>query len=132
MPALPWIKVSEPDRDAVYVVMASRIPLRSYAQVPSFLRATSRIRRQLAKADGLIGYSLDAKLLAKTFWTLSVWRDQQALDTFAGAEPHRGLTAAIRPHMNPTTFVTWISPGSDVPVKWETARQHVGRKDGDR
>lgn len=132
MPALPWIKISEPEPGATYVVMASRLPLRSYARIPSFIRATGKIRRQLATADGLIGYSLDAKLLAKTFWTLSVWRDQAALDAFARSQPHHTLIAAIRPHMDPSTFVTWNSPGSEVPVKWETARQQVAREAGDR
>jgi hypothetical protein len=131
MPALPWIRVSEPKPDATYVVMASRLPLRSYARVPSFMRATARIRRQLATADGLIGYSLEAKLLAKTFWTLSAWRDQGALDSFARAEPHRGLISAIRPHMKPTSFVTWTSTGSEIPVKWDTAHQQINRKAGD-
>jgi hypothetical protein len=132
MPALPWIQNSEPDTDATYVVMASRLPLRSYRRIPSFIRATSRIRRQLATTEGLVGYSLDAKLLSKTFWTLSAWRDQEALDNFARADPHRSLTTAIRPHMKPTTFVTWTSTGSDVPVKWKTAREHVNRGAGDR
>ena len=132
MPALPWIRVSEPEIDSTYVVMASRLPLRSYARIPSFMRATWRIRRQLATADGLIGYSLDANLLAKTFWTLSVWRDQEALDSFARGEPHRGVIAAIRPHMKPTTFVTWTSTGSEIPVKWQTARQQIKTRAGDR
>jgi hypothetical protein len=132
MPALPWIQVSEPDTEVTYVVMASRLPLRSCARIPSFIRATARIRRQLATADGLIGYSLDAKLVAKTFWTLSAWRDQEALDGFARAEPHRRLIAAIRPHMNPTTFVTWSSTGSGIPVSWATARRQVNGKAGDR
>lgn len=132
MPALPWIQVSEPESDVTYVVLASGLPLRSYADIPSFLRATLRIRRQLVTADGLIGYSLDAKRLAKTFWTLSCWRDQEALDGFALAEPHRGLIAAIRPRTKPTTFVTWPSTGSQMPVKWEIARQHINRKAGDR
>ena len=132
MPALPWSKVAEPKPDATYVVMASRLPLGSYAYLPSFMRATSRIRRQLATADGLIGYSLDAKPLAKTFWTLSAWRDQEALDSFARAEPHRGLITAIRPHMKPTTFVTWTTTGAEIPVPWETARQQVDRRAGDR
>jgi hypothetical protein len=132
MPALPWIQVSEPEIEVVYVVMASRLPLRSYARIPSFIKATTRIRRQLATADGLIGYSLDAKLVAKTFWTLSAWRDQEALDSFARAEPHRRLMTAIRPHMNPTTFVTWNSTGSEIPVKWTTARQQLNGKAGDR
>jgi hypothetical protein len=132
MPALPWIRVCEPETDITYVVMASRLPLRSYARIPSFIRATWRIRRQLSAADGLVGYSLDAKVVAKTFWTLSAWRDQEALDIFARSEPHRGLVTAIQPHMKPTTFVTWTAPGSEVAVKWETARQQINRQAGDR
>jgi hypothetical protein len=132
MPALPWVQVSGLEADATYVVMASRLPLRSYSRIPSFLWATMRIRRQLATADGLIGYSLDAKLSAKTFFTLSVWRDQDALESFARAEPHRGLLSTVRPHMDATTFVTWTATGSDIPVKWATAQQHINRKAGDR
>jgi len=129
MPALPWVQVREPEADATLVVMASRLPLRSYTRIPSFLRATSRIRRQLAKAEGLVGYSLDAKLLSKTFWTLSAWRDQEALESFASPQPHRSLTAAIRPHMNRTTFVTWTTTGSDIPVQWKKARAQVNGGD---
>jgi hypothetical protein len=132
VPALPWIQRSEAESDTAYLVMASRLPLRSYARIPSFMRATWRIRRQLATAGGLMGYSLDAKLLTKTFWTLSAWRDQEALDSFAQAEPHRGLIAAIRPHMKPTTFVTWTATGSQIPVQWETARLQVNREAGDQ
>jgi hypothetical protein len=122
--------VSSPQAGATYVVMASRLPLRSYRRIPSFLRGTWRVRRQLATADGLVGYSLDAKVLARTFWTLSAWRDQHALDSFAGAEPHRSVMAAIRPHMAPTTFVTWTSTGAGIPVTWETARDHLNREAG--
>ena len=132
MPALPWVQVSEPDRERTYVAMASRLPLRRYADLPSFMRATWRVRRQLATAEGLIGYSLDAKPLAKTFWTLSAWRDQESLDGFARAQPHLDLMAAIRPRMKPTTFVTWTSTGSEIPLRWETARQRVSTEAGDR
>ena len=132
MPALPWIQVSEPDADATCIVMASRLPLTSYAHLPSFIRATTRIRRQLANAEGLLGYSLDAHVLSKTFWTLSAWRDQEALDRFARGEPHRSVMAATRPHMNSTTFVTWTTTGSELPAKWETAREEVKREAGDR
>jgi heme-degrading monooxygenase HmoA len=123
--------VAEPEADARYVVMASRLPLRSFRGIPSFVRATAQIRRQLATANGLIGYSLDAKVLSKTFWTLSAWRDQDALDAFARAEPHRNLVSAIRPHMDPTTFVFWTSSGSEIPVKWDAARERVNREAGD-
>ena len=125
MPALPWVQVGKPEGEATYLVMASRLPLQRYRRIPAFLRATARIRKQLATADGLVGYSLDAKLLSKTFWTLSAWRDQEALDRFARSDPHRSLIAAIRPDMAPTTFVTWTTTGSGIPVKWGAAREHV-------
>ena len=132
MPALPWAQIDEPQVGATYVVMASRLPLRSYTRIPSFIRATSRIRRQLVAAEGLVGYSLDAKLLSKTFWTLSAWRNQEALDSFARAEPHRSVIRAIRPHMGGTTFVTWAVTGADLPVRWEAARERVNRRAEDR
>jgi hypothetical protein len=65
MPALPWLAVGTPDPDADLIVMASRLSLRSHGDIPRFLRHTWLIRRQLVRSPGLIGYSLDAHLLAK-------------------------------------------------------------------
>jgi hypothetical protein len=73
MPALPWTTISSPDRAGEYVAMASRLPLARYRDLPGFLRATMLIRAQLARASGLIGYTLDAHLARKTFWTVSAW-----------------------------------------------------------
>lgn len=125
MPALPWIRRTEPDPTARYVVMASRLPLRRYRDLPRFMRATSAIRKQLATAEGLIGYTLDAQPLGKTFWTLSVWSDAAALERFAAADPHTTRIADIRPRMSPTTFVRWEVDGTDVPVRWEQARERI-------
>jgi hypothetical protein len=93
--------------------------------VPMFLRASMSIRRQLRQADGLIGYGLDAKFARRTFWTLSVWRDADALGAFARANPHAAHVERIRPVMNSTTFVTWTATGDRLPVTWEEARERV-------
>ena len=125
MPALPWKSFGTVDPAHEYVVMASRLPLRRYRDVPAFLRASMDIRRQLAKAEGLLGYGLDAKLLRRTFWTLSVWRDGDTLDSFARANPHAARVQRIRPVMGPTTFVTWTVPGGQLPVTWTDARKRI-------
>ena len=104
MPALPWTTISSPDRAGEYVVMASRLPLARYRDLPGFLRATMLIRAQLARASGLIGYALDAHLARKTFWTVSAWDSRDALDAFSRADPHRSRVRVIRPRMRPTTF----------------------------
>jgi hypothetical protein len=125
MPTLPWTSTGEVDATHDYVVMASRLPLARYRDIFGFLRASMEIRRQLAAADGLVGYGLDARLLRRTFWTLSVWRDDDALATFARSDPHDRHVRRIRPHMKPSTFVTWIVPGAQLPMTWSQARRRV-------
>jgi heme-degrading monooxygenase HmoA len=89
--------MSSPDQAREYAVMASRLPLARYRDLPGFLRATMLIRTQLIGARGLIGYALDAHLTRKTFWTVSVWDSRDALDTFSRADPHRSRVRVIRP-----------------------------------
>lgn len=125
MPALPWTAMSRPDPERDYVVMASRLPLARYRDIPRFLRATMAIRKQLAGASGLIGYTLDAHPAQKTFWTLSAWDSQDALDAFSRADPHRSRVSAIRPKMRPTTFRFWTVRGADLPVSWQEARHRI-------
>jgi hypothetical protein len=105
--------------------MASRLPLRSHLRIPSFLTATRRIRRQLAAAPGLVGYALDAKLLGKTFWTVSAWHSREQLEAFAATDPHRRDVARIRPNMEPTTFVFWTATAGDLPIAWDEVRRRI-------
>ena len=44
-----------------YLVMASHLPLKRITATVRFFRGVSAIRRQLATADGLVGYTLRAK-----------------------------------------------------------------------
>jgi heme-degrading monooxygenase HmoA len=119
VPALPWLQREEIDRDRGYVAMASRLPLRRYRSVPGFLRDTLAIRRQLAGAPGLVGYALNAELMKKTFWTFSVWRDQESLDAFAASDPHRQITARLRPQMDAPRFEFFPLAGEQLPMTWE-------------
>ena len=121
MPALPWTSVRDVDRDREYVAMASRLPLKHYRSIPGFLRDTLRIRRQLSRTRGLVGYSLNAQPARKTFWTLSVWTDDASLRAFASADPHRTIVARLRPRMNETRFEFFTVAGNDVPLSWGDA-----------
>lgn len=125
MPAIPWKTFADVDPQRHYLVMASRLPLRSYRQIPSFLRLTLAVRRQLAASEGLVGYALFAQLPQKTFWTLSAWEDSARLQAFARAMPHAAVMHQLRPHMAPTTFTTWEAPGRALPVSWEDARARL-------
>jgi heme-degrading monooxygenase HmoA len=105
--------------------MASRLPLKRGRSIPGFLRDTLAIRRQLARAHGLVGYALDAQLGRKTFWTFSVWQDQASLDAFASSDPHHAITRRLRPLMDQTRFAFFQIPGSDLPLTWDQMKAPV-------
>jgi hypothetical protein len=125
MPPLPWktFGTIEPDRE--YFVMASMLPLKSYLRIPQFLRLTMAIRGQLARSEGLVGYTLTTEIPSKRFLTLSAWSDEEHLNAFAAAMPHLEVMRKLRPHMEPTTFVTWGAQASELPVSWKTARERI-------
>lgn len=125
MPPIPWRSVATPQPNRDYLVMASRLPLRSYRRMPWFLRLTVSVVRQLEGTDGLVGYSLLAQPLRKTFWTLSAWTDQRALDGFVRAMPHQAVMGKLRPHMGATRFTTWTVPGSSLPISWPAAIERL-------
>jgi hypothetical protein len=121
VPDLPWSEraVMEDGRD--YVAMASHLPLARMGAVPQFLKGVAAVRRQLATAEGLIGYTLRAKPLARDYWTLSVWTDEAALRAFMGSPPHVGLMTSLKPAMGPTRFVQWTVTARDGRPTWGTA-----------
>lgn len=121
MPAIPWRSFSAVEPNREYLVMASRLPLVSHRTIPKFMRLTLAVARQLQRTPGLVGYSLLAQPVAKTFWTLSAWQDQHALAAFTRAMPHLHVMKDLRPHMTTTKFTRWTVPGSSLPVTWADA-----------
>jgi hypothetical protein len=121
MPATPWRQRSTPDPRQQYLVMASRLPLNSHRALPLFARYTLAVVRQLERSDGLVGYTLLAQPLRKTFWTLSAWEHRAALHGFARAMPHQQIMRSLRPHMDPTRFTSWEVTGSALPIPWPEA-----------
>ena len=125
MPELPWTAApgADPSHDEV-VVMASLLRLRSVRRVPRFLRSALAIRRQVLRADGALGVALNTAL-PRTFFTLSAWRDGDALNAFVRSEPHLSSMRRYRPAMTDARFVFWSSPADSLPPPWSEAQQRL-------
>jgi quinol monooxygenase YgiN len=78
VPKMPWTRGLFRE-DAELFVLTSKLPLNRYRDVPRFLRWSLKIRRQLLSDPGCAGFTLDAQLAQKTFWTLSAWQDRAAM-----------------------------------------------------
>ena len=125
MPDIRWTAAGQMEPGREYVVMASHLPLRSITSTPRFFRAVAAIRKQLRGAEGLVGYTLRAKPLARRYWTLSVWTDRSALEAFMRTPPHVGVMGSLKPFMATTKFVQWQITAADGRPSWSEALERL-------
>jgi hypothetical protein len=125
MPTIPWKTFTQPSSDEEYLVMASSLPLKRYLATPRFFRYVMAVRSQLAGAEGLVGYSLRAEPLGHRYWTLSVWRDEDALTRFMGSAPHVEIMRKLGPEMGDTKFLRWTVSSTNAVVSWPEALERL-------
>jgi hypothetical protein len=113
MPDLPWTARAQMQPGTEYLVLASFLPLKRISSTVRFFMGVSAVRKQLATAEGLVGYMLRARPVARGYWTLSVWNDRGALREFMRTPPHVQLMTSLRPIMGPRKFVTWTISAAD-------------------
>ncbi|WP_309246914.1 DUF3291 domain-containing protein [Streptomyces somaliensis] len=128
MPTLPWTASGPLPGHAPALVMASRFEVRSPRDVPRFLQRSLAARRQAVAAPGAYGTSLVARPLKRTFYTLSAWRDRDALYAYARAEPHRGIMRDFRPVMRDSTFTFWETTTDHLPPTWDEAHRRLAEQ----
>ena len=125
LPPLPWTTgpAAGDDQDEV-VVMASLLRLDSIRRVPGFLRAAMAIREQVLHADGAVGVALNTSL-PRTFFTLSAWRNRDALNAFVRSEPHVSSMRRYRPAMADARFVFWSASADSIPPSWSDVERRL-------
>jgi len=125
MPDIPWTAAGDMEPGREYVVMASHLPLRRLTSTLRFFRAVAAIRKQLRSAEGLVGYTLRARPLARKYWTLSVWDDRATLAQFMRTPPHVGIMSSLKPLMAPTRFVQWQVTAAEGRPSWSDALERL-------
>ncbi len=125
VPGLPGTTRAEMEPGTGYLVMGPHLPLKPICFTVRLFRGVAPARKQLATADGLVGYTPRARPLARDYWTLSVWQDDRALRGFMRTPPHVQLMASLKPSMGPTKFVTWKIPAADGRPSMADALEHL-------
>lgn len=126
MPTLPWTTCSyQPTEESSLHVLASALPLSRFRDIPRFIRWASRIRRQLATAEGCAGYSLDAQLTRKHFFTLSAWSSPEAMNAFVRSGAHAQMLTEMAGRLGTPTFVESAASPQQLPLDWTAAKQRL-------
>lgn len=126
----PWKAAAPASPEREYLALLSFLPLKQSQRIPLLIRQTWRVVQQLKSARGLAGYTIRARLLEKSFWTLSAWESEAAMRAFVQAPPHREMMAALAPFMGQTSFNQWTVKGAELPLRWDEALRRSGDAKG--
>ncbi|MFJ8160540.1 DUF3291 domain-containing protein [Streptomyces sp. NPDC096136] len=125
MPDIPWTTPTAPAPDAEVYVMASRFETATLTGALRFLLKAPGIIAQVRRAPGAHGAALRARVLRRTFLTLSAWEDRDALHRFARSEPHRSSARAAAAYTKESAFTFWTAPAARLPLTWAEAERRL-------
>ncbi|MFI8344301.1 DUF3291 domain-containing protein [Streptomyces sp. NPDC085639] len=128
MPDIPWSTPTAAAPDAEVHVMASRFETATLAGAVRFFLKAPGIILQIRKAPGAHGVALRARVLRRTFLTLSAWEDRDALYRFARSEPHRTSSRAASAYMKESVFTYWTVPAAELPLTWAEAERRLAEQ----
>ena len=126
--ALPGCAVSTPMRtlegateglDTVLVVVTSATLAAEGRR--EFFDQSLRVYRGMSAQDGLLSYSIRRELLGGEVWTLTVWRDREALRQFVRSPRHREAMERGLPAVVDMRTAEAVVDAASVPVTWSRA-----------
>jgi hypothetical protein len=103
----------------------TRLRVRSLRYLAAFLWQTFLSQRQVVRAPGFAGGRLlvDRK---RTYWTLTVWQDEQAMRAFRGSAPHARVMPRLVEWCDEASYAHWTPKGDSVPSWQEACEQLMG------
>ncbi|MQT12584.1 DUF3291 domain-containing protein [Rhizobiales bacterium Sp-1] len=103
-------------------VSVTRFRLRTLLFAPSFFLHAHRTIVQIRKADGFVAGAVlrDAHF---AFWTLTLWRDDAAMRTYATSGAHRRAMPRLAEWADEASVAHWRQAGARLPDWTEAARR---------
>ncbi len=108
------------------LVSVTRLRVRSWRFLPSFLVTALRSARQAKRAPGNLAVAL-LREANHTFWTRTAWTDEAAMKAFMLAGPHRGAMKRLLDWCDEASVVHWSQESTEMP-SWDEAYRRMQEK----
>lgn len=110
-------------------VSLTRLRLRGYRHVPSFLWQARLSSEQARRSPGFLAGAVFASPLHRTFWTMTVWKEEAAMRSFRGGGDHRHVMTRLADWCDEAAVAHWQQRDAAVPDSAEMLRrmQTTGR-----
>jgi heme-degrading monooxygenase HmoA len=107
-------------------VSITRLRLRSWGFAPAFAVQALRSAFQAKAAPGNVGVALLAEA-HRTFWTRTIWIDENAMRTFLRAGVHRRVMNKLADWCDEAAVAHWTQATADPPA-WDEVWQRMQRE----
>jgi len=107
------------------LIAITRLRVRSWRFLPGFFFQTLRTAIQAKGAEGNLAVSV-LREARRTFWTRTVWTDEQAMRAYMSSDPHRGVMRSLAEWCNEAAVAHWTQDSPE-PPSWEEAHERMQR-----
>jgi hypothetical protein len=104
-------------------VSVTRLRVKSILYLIPFMRANEASVKALQASAGLLkGKELIDKQL--TFWTITLWENEEAMKGFRGSEAHRKAMQYLPKWCNEASYHHWVQEHNEFPG-WDTVSEKL-------
>lgn len=114
-----WQIVPRIEKDKVYRVQLNYLKLKDPKDVTQLREYTEKVVAQLNQTEGALQFALFAKPEKLEFWTLSVWKDEDAMKAFGRSKPHSEAVKTMYDKLADLNFDAWDLKGSELMSDWK-------------
>jgi hypothetical protein len=104
-------------------ISVTRLRIRSWLFLPSFLIQTLRIARQAARAEGNLSVTL-LRDRRNAMWTCTSWSSEGTMKAFMLAKPHGPTMRKLLNWCDEAALVHWTQVAAE-PPSWEEAHRRI-------
>lgn len=97
------------------IVVVTRLHVRWWRFLPSFVVHVWRIRRQAQLSAGFLGGALAGEL-PRGFWTFTVWTDEPTMRAFQTSAPHVNTMSRLPHWCDEASYVYWQQDDASLPT----------------
>jgi quinol monooxygenase YgiN len=116
----PKFDSSAINADEQLVLVISRIIIDT-KQRQEFDKQTSLVIKSMPSHEGMLGFSARREIFGEQAWTLSVWRNNEAVNKFVRSAVHFEAMKKSQPAIVTTEFKRLTVKASELPRNWSDA-----------
>ena len=105
------------------LIAVTRLRIRSIRFLLPFAWYAWRSSRQAQRASGNLGVQV-RKAEGLTFWTMTSWRDEEAMKAYRSAPPHQHAMPKLLEWCDEAALAHWNQDGAELP-DWKTVERRL-------